>query len=306
MDFDSDLTEKNLDEIFDALTYNGFSIDDVRKNVIVESDGSFRTIEEVRNFIIVSLISLAKAGNNLSKLTSKVKDKQVGLEVKKKIKEFGIKVKAKDPGTITLPRMAIAFLPTYILIRKKFKEHLQRQTASTLNIVYCDISLCGVEEIWNKTGYQDFYHSFSKLIGKKKKKDDDDDDDDSDDDDSDSEDDEPAKKKRKKNNSKAEKKKDGKQKKKNMGWVNIAQAGFAADLQSIKDYTVKVVKSKKTKITMDMIRDSIDGMVKTIGYEINDKGAISVKAVQENKGNEAGEDGTDMQIEEVSEFPNNI
>lgn len=150
-----DAVRKFLDEI----SYNGFNLTEIRDAIIKEHDN----VQIVRN-VMLCFAAYSKVGNNMNKLSLNVKSQASGNNAMVALRSLGIKKKAEQSNDLTLPRVAIAFLPAYLAFRRLYADKFQDQTSSKVSVVFKDIVFAGVEVIWNMQGYQDFYEQFNDLI----------------------------------------------------------------------------------------------------------------------------------------------
>jgi len=226
-------SDDDILKVVDGLTYNGLDLNKIRKKVLIKSDSSVSLHDDV----ISMLLTYMMIGNNVRKLGEKITDKSVGEAVKVKLRAYEVKQRPVDSESVTLPRIAIAFMPAYYLLRYLSETKLQRQTSSKIEIRFMDIVFCGVPEIFDKEGYKTYYSEFSKLIEKRDSR-------------SEDEDDEPL-------NS------DGLTEYQ-ASWVEIALNGYKADIK-VKTIMEKVLKLKRDEVDADKIRETIDDIMATIG-----------------------------------------
>lgn len=241
-----DWTDEEIIKVFDDLTYNGFDMMGVRKQFGKSKDGKDIDVDIMVNNIIMCLISLAKAGNNLDRLTNKVKVAETGKKIKVQLKRIGVKTKALMSTDITLPRTGIAFMAAYIHIRRISKLKLQSQVNCGLPVEFMDLSFCGVNEISVKREYQQFYLRFNQLIKKN-------------DEDSDDEEHERNVKRTKR---------DARPLFNDLPWVKVATTGFENDNDLIKnDVKAAVIKEKSE---MNDVKLSIKLVLAVAGVKIDD------------------------------------
>lgn len=230
-----DLSIDDITQIFDDLTYNGFDLNGMRKKFLVDKNGGDIELNVAVNHVMITLISLSKAGNNHNKLINKVKSKKTGIIVKSKLKEIGVKAKAIASNDITLTRTGIAFVAPYIMLRRIAKDKLQQAVRVNLDVVFMDLAFSGVKEINSMRGYKEFYLAFGKLIKR---------DDDSDDEEGEIKE---QKKKRSKRGEKTAIIDDP--------WITVAMNGFDSDYSDIKLDVMKAIRNLSP--TLDDIKNSI-------------------------------------------------
>jgi hypothetical protein len=146
--------------ISDATVYEGFSPTKVRSNFI----GSHPDVKNYTQNLSMIFIAYARIGNNIGKLNQKRVDPVKATELMRAVEALGMKKKAIKSDTLTLPRMAIAFMPEYLVFRKNLMKDLQIQADTTLNVVYQDVAFAGCDQISSMVGYTEFYDQFSRLI----------------------------------------------------------------------------------------------------------------------------------------------
>lgn len=153
-----------LDDVLNATKYNGLDLSGIRKNLIKISSN----IRERNARILTYLVIYARCGTNSSKLRDKIGNLDEGARYIRLLSGDQVKMKAEKSDTLTLPRIAIALLPVYLMIRKLKKDAFIKQVNVELDIAYHDIIFCGVERIREMSGYAQFYSQFSKLISNDK------------------------------------------------------------------------------------------------------------------------------------------
>lgn len=153
-----------LDDVLNATKYNGLDLSGIRKNLIKISSN----IRERNARILIYLVIYARCGTNSSKLRDKIGNLDEGARYIRLLSGDQVKMKAEKSDTLTLPRIAIALLPVYLMIRKLKKDAFIKQVNVELDIAYHDIIFCGVERIREMSGYAQFYSQFSKLISNDK------------------------------------------------------------------------------------------------------------------------------------------
>lgn len=145
--------------IHDASQYDGFNPAKVRARFL-----NGRTFNDATMKLIQSFIAYAAIGNNVRKLTIKRVDTNISQALMSTLGNFDIVKKAAQNDSLTLPRIAISFMPEYLIYRTGFHEGLQVQTESTIGVKYQDIVFYGYKSIRDISGYTDFHCEFSKFI----------------------------------------------------------------------------------------------------------------------------------------------
>jgi hypothetical protein len=149
-----------INRVLPAIVYDGFNQAKVRRRFIARSgDPSVA----VRDLLLV-FSAYAFIGNNTGKLTIKRVDVAIGKELMEAVAAMGIKKVDRTSEGLTLPRLAISFMPEYLMFRKFIAEDLQSQTESTINVHYKDIVFYGCSTIRDMTGYNEFHKEFSAFI----------------------------------------------------------------------------------------------------------------------------------------------
>jgi len=144
--------------------YEGFSPEITRNQFYqIFKDGSSTNF--CRALILV-FVAYCGVKNNIGKLGLK----RMNLEWSKKLydsmEEFGIKKKADSKETLTLPRLAISFMPELLAYRKYLGSELQHQTESSINVAYQDLAFCGCPSINGLPGYDIYHKEMSSYIYK--------------------------------------------------------------------------------------------------------------------------------------------
>lgn len=146
-----------VESLSDSLSYNGLDTVAVRK-MYLDRGGT-------KEDLIKLLVAYISIGNNHQNLLEKTKKPDVGRSILNIIKKYGIseRVTGKDASILTLPRLATAFAPILIKIRKEMiKRNLIKQQVDTITpLKYQDLSLNLIPES------HDYVLKFSILISNK-------------------------------------------------------------------------------------------------------------------------------------------
>jgi hypothetical protein len=145
-----------------ALKYLGFSPRHSRSVFIRRSNNDTALARD----LLLCFSAYAHIANNVAKLNQKRVDLDVSRKVMGAVNGMGIVKKATQKDHLTLPRIAIAFMPEYFIYRSSMVTNLQNQTSSTAEVVYKDIIFHGCDAISSKPGYLQFHKEFSALIYK--------------------------------------------------------------------------------------------------------------------------------------------
>jgi hypothetical protein len=145
-----------------ALKYLGFSPRYTRKTLLSKSDN----IKVSARDLILCFAGYAHIANNVTKLNSKRVDVGISQKVMKAITSMGVVKRAIRKDHLTLPRLAIAFMPEYLIFRKFLTNDLQDQTEAAIDTKLKDLAFYGCDAIRNIVGYTDFHKEFSALIYK--------------------------------------------------------------------------------------------------------------------------------------------
>lgn len=143
-----------------AVKYDGFNPKVIRDTFI----DKYENDEDCSRDLLISFTAYSTIGNNISKLNNKRNNPKVAKMVMEYIQSIGISKKAADKNALTLPRIAIAFMPEYLVYRKYIARGLQNQTSSPINVIYKDIVFLGNNQIRAMDGYIDFHKEFSSYI----------------------------------------------------------------------------------------------------------------------------------------------
>jgi hypothetical protein len=144
----------------DSLKYLGFDPRATRKRFLERNaDMSENTME-----LITVFSAYAHIGNNITKLSNKRVDIKVSKEVASLVNRMGVQKKAEKSDSFTLPRLAIAFMPEYLIYRMYLTMGLQNLTTSTVPLEFKDLAFAGCSEIHGMPGYDLFWKEYSSLI----------------------------------------------------------------------------------------------------------------------------------------------
>jgi hypothetical protein len=147
-----------------ALQYLGFSPRHSRK-VFCDRDPSVTVLSRD---LLLCFSAYSRIANNVAKLNKQRVDLDISRKVMGAINGMGIVKRATQKDHLTLPRIAIAFMPEYLLYRKFLVTGLQDQTDAQIDVVYKDIIFHGCSDISTKANYLQFHKEFSALIYKPK------------------------------------------------------------------------------------------------------------------------------------------
>jgi hypothetical protein len=144
----------------EATIYEGFSPSAIRKAVLskFENKNNYATV------LVYALIIYIRVGNNIGKITEKRKDSDKINEMLKDVSILSVKKSARNKEDLTYPRIAIAFMPELLVMRKYLITDLQIQVNCLLSSEYHDLAFAGCNHISEMNGYSEFYKAFSKLI----------------------------------------------------------------------------------------------------------------------------------------------
>jgi hypothetical protein len=155
-----------IETIVPAIVYLGFKPQYIR-HVFLKK---YTTLPIAVRNLMFCFSAYAYIGNNIAKLQHKRVDVDISKRLMQAVETMGVAKQGQNNDTLTLPRLAIAFMPEYLIYRKVIARDLQDQTESTLAVVYKDIVFYGCKEIRDLAGYADFHKEFSSFImhGQKK------------------------------------------------------------------------------------------------------------------------------------------
>jgi len=160
----SNITETELLDMIEligtATEYEGLSVEKIRLHMVEKYPDRL----EFAKMLSIAFVAYARVGNNMGKLTIKRKDLTVTMDLITKLSQMGIVVKAQKSDSVTLPRLAIAFMPEYLAFRKSQTITLEVQTLSTINVAYQDLCFAGCDMVRKINGYDDYYSEFSGMI----------------------------------------------------------------------------------------------------------------------------------------------
>lgn len=146
-----------------ACVYDGLNTVKIRKNFIS------RCLDE-KNYatnLIMCFIAYSAASKDFGKLKSKRVDTSKTAQLIKDISQMNVIVTGTlNSDTLTLPRLAIAFMPEYFLWRKSMAQNLVSHVSS-IDKIYQDVVFSGCVDIKSIPGFDDFnlyYSSRIKLV----------------------------------------------------------------------------------------------------------------------------------------------
>lgn len=154
-----------LEDILPAIKYEGFNSKAIREAFIAKGPTD---VINVRH-ILLAFAAYSHIGNNAKNLSIRRVDLEKSKKLAAALDGIGIKKIDRTKTGLTLPRLAIAFMPEYVTFRRFLAGELQDQTESTLDVKFKDIAFHGCPEIRNMTGYAEFHKEFSSFIYEKMK-----------------------------------------------------------------------------------------------------------------------------------------
>lgn len=151
--------------IIPAIKYEGFSPRLVREAFLVKRPDNNVSARD----LIMAFAAYAHIGNNISKLTVRRVNHDIGKRLILAADGMGIAKKNRTRNGLTLPRIVISFMPEYLVFRKFLAGDLQSQTESILNTFYKDVCFHGCPAIRSMTGYKEYHIEFSSYINEEQK-----------------------------------------------------------------------------------------------------------------------------------------
>jgi hypothetical protein len=159
-DVDIDMNVETVEEISElihhvenSLKYAGFSPSDVRKKFATNYSNSVSCARD----LCVVFSAYTNVGNRVSKIDSKRSNMGISKKVKQLIVKLKIVQKTDKKDGLTLPRLAISFMPAYLIYRKFISSKVP---------YYEDLCFFGCESIREIDGYSEYHRKFSRLIYK--------------------------------------------------------------------------------------------------------------------------------------------
>jgi hypothetical protein len=149
-----------INKVLPAIVYDGFNPAKVRRAFIARN----ANVDIITRDLLLAFSAYAFIGNNVGKLAIKRVDVDIGKELMDAVGNMGIKKADKTSAGLTLPRLAIAFMPEYLIFRKFMAKNLQSQTESNIAVAYKDIVFYGCQGVRDLTGYGEFHKEFSAYI----------------------------------------------------------------------------------------------------------------------------------------------
>lgn len=152
-----------IDQIIPAIKYEGFKPEHSRKLFISKKPSR----EAIARDLVMVFSAYSHIGNNIGKLNKRRVDLVISEKLMKSVETMGVVKQNKTKDGLTLPRLAIAFMPEYLVFRKYLGGELQNQTESKVAVEFKDIVFYGCPEIRSRTEYESFHMEFSSYIFKK-------------------------------------------------------------------------------------------------------------------------------------------
>jgi hypothetical protein len=143
-----------------AIKYEGFN-PAITRRIFLEPRPS--ADEAVRD-LILCFSAYSHIGNAIGKLVVRRVDVVIGKRLMEAVGSMGVMKSDRTKKGMTLPRLAIAFMPEYLIFRKFLGGQLQSQTESSINTQYKDLSFYGCPGIREMEGYREYHKEFSSYI----------------------------------------------------------------------------------------------------------------------------------------------
>jgi len=118
-------------------------------------------VEDIVKNMFLCFEAFAHIGNKITKLNVRRVDVIQAKKLMTFVENLGVKKSDRTATGLTLPRIAIAFMPEYLLFRKFVTKGLQNQTDSAIDVIYKDTTFYGCETIRKIAGYEDFHKQMS-------------------------------------------------------------------------------------------------------------------------------------------------
>jgi hypothetical protein len=162
--FLSEEEASELQGMFEGIQYDGLNLPKIRAKFIA----SIKDVKSERKKAI-DLIKILQAyivcGNNSEKLLSKIVDKSQGRELRDTLKSLEIKRSATSSDDMTAPRMALAFIPVLIIIRRYYSGLNKIPVkAGEVEVWKQDLAFLGIEYFSSDALYINFHKTFSKTL----------------------------------------------------------------------------------------------------------------------------------------------
>lgn len=145
-----------------ATKYSGFSAKKVRMNFI----NSCPSANEYARDLILLLMGFVRIANNVGKIQKKRENSKQAKKIQDLYSDKKFKTKAMTAEELTLPRLAIAFMPELLMVRTFLITDIQNQFETGLETRFADLQLAGSADIYSRPGYADFYKQMSAAIHK--------------------------------------------------------------------------------------------------------------------------------------------
>lgn len=146
--------------ILPAIVYDGYKPSRIRSKFIKKHDDK----NVVAKDLIMCFSAYAHIGNNITKLQKRRVDVNTGAKLQAAVETMGVKKADRSRYGLTLPRIAIAFMPEYLMFRRFWAKDLQSQTASSINVAYKDVAFAGCAAIRAMAGYPEYHEEFATYI----------------------------------------------------------------------------------------------------------------------------------------------
>lgn len=143
-----------------ATKYVGFSAKKIRQTFL---DSCTSPNSYTRDLVLL-LMGFVRISNNIGKIQKKRENIVQAKKIQELYSDKKIKMRASAADEITLPRLAIAFMPELLMVRTHLVSDLQNQFETGLEVRFADIQFAGSPDIYGRAGYAEFHRQMSAAI----------------------------------------------------------------------------------------------------------------------------------------------
>jgi hypothetical protein len=151
-----------VDYIEPAIKYDGFNPKRMRVLFLKGKDSDLSRAQK----LVLCFQAYIEIGTNVGKLDSNRINQVRASFLLQKVSSIGVVVHKTDNESMTLSRLAISFMPEYLLFRRFAAKQLETRVDTPLAIAYQDLAFAGCSQIRNMNGYEKYHISYSALIYK--------------------------------------------------------------------------------------------------------------------------------------------
>jgi hypothetical protein len=156
---------KEFNDTFNAIKHSGLNLDKVRANLYLNVRTHYN-LKDIPNIIMKMIGAYVNVGSNIGRLQKNVSDSITASKLSAIMRKC--RITSESNNLLTLPKIALAFMPIVLRIRNVKRNDLQSQS-DLIHVVYQDLSFAGCP-IADKSGFRGYYEDMGLKLNAKRPK----------------------------------------------------------------------------------------------------------------------------------------